>query len=189
MTLAPTTAPTLPNTLAPTLTVPPTGTRPRTYTPLKSVDEPPPNTAKLSVLQKAILETAYRWKCKGVNAINIADIKAEVLCWPFSCEKTETTWETSEEGNTKVAMVITTDYMEFAEPGTVRINGDNTELPYSPLPCLTFDVGAIGSRKYNSGCASISRALKRLRARGLIDKHPNGRSWELTTDGAVLVND
>ena len=43
-------------------------------------DRPLPNTAKLSVLQKAIMETAYRWH----GTFYAADIKAEIFHWPVT---------------------------------------------------------------------------------------------------------
>ena len=126
-----------------------------------------PKTAKLSDLQRQILEVGLRWRGKAHADFYMQDIKVEVFGLEPGSISRWRGWRPK----------------EGLIPGTARFasGGRQYEVPYGQM----FNIEAIGKRKYNSLCASISRALKRIEERKLIVVKGPGRS--LTDHGLELV--
>ena len=138
-------------------------------------------SAKLSVLQKAIIEMAYRWH----GTFYAADIKAEIFHWPVTYVTRHKDPETKE--------VYEVDRSYLLQPGTIRLLVRDDSHSEQHARGVRFE--SIPESTRRSVIASISRSLLRLTMRGLIKNVlsplDGSRSdhWKLTEFGLETVND
>lgn len=116
--------------------------------------------AKLSRLQRQILQIALRWRGQDHADVFAKDVMVEAFGLP-------------------PLRHYVPDIDPDEIPRTARNPAGKRVFGHS------FDVDGVGRARYNSICASISRTFKRLEARGLLQKV--GWGYSLTEQGLETV--